>query len=189
MALTVVEGVTIFAIIIGPVLAVLISRLTDDRSKARHRRIDIFRSLMKTRKNILNVEHVHALNIVELEFHGEDEVKTCLRAYIDFRTSALPSGESDGIRHADRADDLLYDLIQAIGKTINYKFDKNDLKRFSYSPQGWSDDNYLLRKNAEHINLLLTGRIPLPVKVLPPEQNSAFPPVPEQPAPIATKAT
>lgn len=176
-----IDYLTVSAIIIGPIVAVFISRKTDDRSKERQRKVDIFRSLMKTRRNVLDLEHVGALNLIELEFYSEDKVTKCLHDYIDFRNSTLPpTNQEDGIRHAERGDALLYDLIQAVGQTINYNFDKHDLKRFSYTPQGWSDDNFLVRKNAEQIRLLLAGKISLPITILPPQQQSAFPPVPEE---------
>ena len=65
---------TIAAVFLGPIAAVLITRLIDNYRLRSDRRIDVFRTLMRTRKMKLTPEHVGALNVVEIEFHGERKV-------------------------------------------------------------------------------------------------------------------
>ena len=55
--------VTIIALIVGPISAVFITRLLDDRRASRDRRWDIFRNLMRYRGTGLHAEFVGALNL------------------------------------------------------------------------------------------------------------------------------
>ncbi|WP_075996533.1 DUF6680 family protein [Salaquimonas pukyongi] len=173
------EYITIIAILLGPIIAVLITRYQDARRANVQRKLDVFRSLMKTRKTALDHEHVGALNLIELEFYKHEKVVQAYRAYIDFRYEPEPnSGIDDLDRHNKRGENLLYDLLSEIGRSLGYTFDKDDLKRFSYSPQGWNDDQAIMRKNARLLNGLLEGKIALPITPMPPQQDNPFPPPP-----------
>jgi hypothetical protein len=54
----------------GPVLAVVVTRHIDETRQRRARRMDIFRSLMGSRRTPLAFDRVRALNLVEIEFYG-----------------------------------------------------------------------------------------------------------------------
>jgi hypothetical protein len=174
------EAVTILAIIVGPILAVIVTRYIDNSRDKLQRKLDVFRSLMRTRKLALEPEHVGALNLVELEFFGDKLVIEKYRKYIDFRHSPIPpnNGE-DQDRHFKIGENFLYDLLNEMGASLNYRFDKDDLKRFSYAPKGWEDEQWVIRKNARLLSELLEGRIALPVTAMPPKQQNPFPPAPE----------
>ena len=176
----IVELATIAAIIIGPILAVIITRFQDHREKRQQRKLDIFRTLMQTRKTRLDREHVGALNLVELEFYGQEKIKSAYRQYMEFRHAPMPPQENDDDqeRHGQKGENLLFDLLHEIGAELGYQFDKNDLKRFSYTPQGWGDDEFLMRKNALLLGQLLEGRIALPVTPQQPKEQNPFPPAP-----------
>ena len=55
---------TIFAIVYGPIKAVKITRELDDKRAKEQRRLDLFRTLMRTRQVQLDAEHVYSLNLV-----------------------------------------------------------------------------------------------------------------------------
>lgn len=176
-----VELLTIVAIVVGPILAVIVTRFQGKHETRLQRKLDVFRSLMKTRKFTLDHEHVGALNLIEMEFYGKKSVIDSYRKYIEFRHEPLPSNENDDQeRHFKRGENLLYDLLHEIGATLGYHFDKDDLKRFSYSPKGWGDDEFLNRKNARLLSRLLEGNISLPITAMPPQQQNLFPPAPHQ---------
>lgn len=63
--------VTLLAIIVGPLLAVWVTRISDERREIRKRKMDIFRTLMRTRKVPIHFDHVGALNLIEVEFHHD----------------------------------------------------------------------------------------------------------------------
>jgi hypothetical protein len=52
----------------SPIIAVIVTRLMDDRRSKRDRRWAIFETLMLTRRTPLSLDHVMALNRVEIEF-------------------------------------------------------------------------------------------------------------------------
>lgn len=178
--ITPIELITVIAIIVGPILAVAITRFQDRREKRQQRKLEIFRSLMQTRRTTLDRDHVGALNLVEVEFHGQEKIKTAYRRYMEFRHEPIPSSIDidDQDRHFQRGENLLFDLLHEIGSELGYKFDKDDLKRFAYIPKGWNDDEALGRKNALLLSQLLEGKIALPVTPQQPQENSPFPPAP-----------
>src|ERR1700683_4667288 len=72
---------TIIAVIAGPILAVLVTRYVDERRIKQTRRMNVFRTLMRTRKMRLSADHVGAINLVEIEFQGEQQVLVRWKEY------------------------------------------------------------------------------------------------------------
>lgn len=64
------DWVTIAAIILGPILAVQAQKILEGRREKRTRRLDLFRTLMKTRAERISRDHVQALNMIDIEFYG-----------------------------------------------------------------------------------------------------------------------
>jgi hypothetical protein len=178
---TIVLIFTIIAIYLGPIRAVAISRDNEALREAHRRKFSIFSNLMKTRRMILDPLHVSTLNIVEVEFHGDANIIKAYRAYLDYLNKPFPvnlsSAEADSF-FRDR-DDLLFDLIHAIGSGLNYAYDKRDLRKFSYAPQGWQNTETEQQTFRRLIIELLSGRRPLPIKnFIASDVNNKFPPPP-----------
>lgn len=172
------DGLTIIAIITGPVAAVLITRFLDRKHDKRRWQNEVLMSLMRTRGARLSAEHVGALNIIQLEFHGRDSITTAYRQYIEHLSRPLPSVDEQEGFFAQRADCFL-ELIAAIASDLNYKFDKRDLERLSYAPQAWGDVESLQRENMILLRQLLAGDRPLRVTTEIPQEHDPFPPPPE----------
>ena len=68
------DYLTLLAIVVGPLLAIFVTRHLDNRRERTSRRMDIFRTLMRTRRTPMLPEHVGALNLIEIEFENQDEV-------------------------------------------------------------------------------------------------------------------
>jgi hypothetical protein len=64
----------VIATLLGPVLAVYVTRKIDEARAEKARKLEIFRALMRTRKAGLSPDHVNALNLTEIEFHGVPDV-------------------------------------------------------------------------------------------------------------------
>jgi len=155
---------TLVAIVAGPILAVLVTRQIDNRNEAKRRKLDLFRTLMQTRGIRLDPAHVAALNIVELEFYDQPQVRSAFRSYIEHLSSPEPAGsKEDQDRYYDQRSDLFMDLIHQIGRVVGYNFDKRELERRSYVPKGWNDDQFLQKRNAHLIAEILEGRRPFPI--------------------------
>ena len=85
------EYLTIAAIVLGPIFAVIITRFIDSRRMARHRRLEIFRNLMASRSQPLSRDFVGALNLIEIEFHGRKNVIVAWRNLMDHFNTQISS--------------------------------------------------------------------------------------------------
>ena len=171
------DVLTIAAILLGPILAVVVDRIRSSRTERRMRRLDIFRDLMRTRKARLDPVHVGALNLVDLEFYGCRRVMEALRRYIDHLFSPVPSSDDNG-HYGQQRNDLLFDLLHELGQELGYNYDRRELERLSYGPRGWVDDQDLQRSNMTLLNQILQGRMALPVTAMQPTPQNPFPAAP-----------
>ena len=178
---TLVLIVTLFAIYIGPIRAVKKTRDDDVSREKTRRQIEIFSNLMKTRRVTLDPLHVMSLNMIEVEFHGNEPIKIAYRAYIENLMRQIPESQDDSVQSAFRRDrdDVFFNLLHAIGQHLNFSFDKRDLEKFSYVPQGWHNIEFEQQNFRRLAVELLLGRRALPVtefKTI--DVNNKFPPPP-----------
>lgn len=168
---------TIAAILLGPIFAVIVTRIQDNRREERDRRVEILRSLLRTRQIRLSPDHVAALNLIELEFYGRGKVIDAHREYIKHLSSPMPMPDEQD-RYFEVRHDLFVSLLHEIAKELGYSFDKHDLARFAYAPTGWEKDETRLRTNAALLTEILEGRRALPVTPMTPPPQNPFPPAP-----------
>ncbi|SHJ73771.1 DUF6680 family protein [Propionispora hippei] len=64
---------TIIAMFLPPLVALQVSRMLQESKEKRQRKIEVFRTLMKTRASTLSPEHVEALNMIDVEFYGNEK--------------------------------------------------------------------------------------------------------------------
>lgn len=176
--------VTVIALLMGPIGAVLIARYIEDRRTKRQQRMEIFRTLMRTRRIPISPEHVGALNLVEIEFKDELEVLSAWKdLFVHFGTA---HAEKDDEKFTADMDDkekatrqqkyherlhqerqkLLTLLLHAIAKVLKFKIEQLEIFEGGYVPQGWEDIE--LQQNAIRrfaVDLYL-GRRVLPIGVL-----------------------
>lgn len=160
------EILTILAIILGPIFAVLITRIIDKLRAAQERKYEIFRTLMRTRETPLNWEHVGALNLVEVEFRKHSKVIDAWKAYLEHLGVALPPIEQKQ-RHDDHSRKrrtLLTKLIDEIAKTVGIDIKQLDIFEGNYMPQGWADDEWNQRLIQRGLINVLYGKAPLTVQ-------------------------
>lgn len=67
------EIVNLIAIILGPILAIQVSKVIEHFKERRERKLSIFKVLMTTRATPIDIRHVEALNMIDIEFYGEDK--------------------------------------------------------------------------------------------------------------------
>lgn len=178
----VIATATILAVILGPILAVLITRIIDDRRAARARQMEIFRTLMRTRKMPIHVDHVGALNLVEIEFNEKKAVIQAWRNYLSNLSEPLPqTATTDEEQHFNKKrDTLLTKLIHEIASSLRFKVEQLDIMEGNYHPQGWNDDELEQRLVRRGLIDLLQGRKPLGVTAVQAKpDNSPYPPPPE----------
>lgn len=174
---------TIIAVVMGPILAVLITRFIDDQRAAKARKLDIFRSLMKTRRMPIHFEHVGALNLVEVEFIGNKEVIKAWRDYLGNLGNELPPFDQRD-RYNDelkRRDSYHTKLIHEISKVLNLHVEQLDILEGNYVPQGWHDDDWEQRLARRGLINVLYGKAPIITQPhLPPQMPHPYPPPPEE---------
>lgn len=173
-----VEWLTLAAIVVGPIAAVSITLWRDRRNEFGRRKREILASLMRTRSSRLSAEHVGALNLVQLEFHGREAIIDAYKQYIEHLGTPLPAVEQQDQFFQQRETRFL-DLLNAIAIDLNYKFDKKDLESLSYSPRGWHDSESIQRDNMFLLWQLLRGERALQVRNEIIEERGPFPPPPE----------
>ncbi len=128
--------------LLGPVLAVQAQKWIEGIKATNNRKKLVFEQLMATRSNRVSPEHVRALNMIDLVFNGsiwfgstirggsEKKVLECWREYLDHLNN-----KSIDIHHwVSLGDELLTNLLCAIGEDVGYKFDRVHIKRGIYSP-------------------------------------------------------
>lgn len=175
----------VFATLMGPVLAVQAQKWVESRRAARDRKERVFEVLMATRNAFMSVEHVQALNMIEVTFYGrgpgkrkatEDAVLDQWRYYLSFLTEVgvatqpLAQGESyqnPQPHQFQRRDELFVDLLASIASDLGYHYDKATLKPTGgYSPWSHAHAAESRARLIDSANDLLSGRRSVAVRVV-----------------------
>jgi hypothetical protein len=173
---------TVYAVYAGPIRAVQIAHAQEDKALKVRQKSQIFASLMKTRRFMLDAEHVSSLNLIQLYFHDVAPVIAAYKTYIrTLSRQAEPGPALDSLIR--ERDDAFVELMQEMAKSLGYSPDKKELQDLAYSPQGWATDNDTIRKlHFLLIELLENRRTLVVANTLPPGTASPYPP-PPQPRP------
>lgn len=171
------EAITILAIVVGPVFAVLITRWLDNRRERRTRQMDVFRTLMRTRRTPINTEHVGALNLVEIEFANSPKVVSALRElFRHFGEQHVRRDDEKGDekfleRIARERATLLTKLLHSMATDLKFKIEQLEIFEGGYTPEGW---HYVEKEQSLARGLLVDiaeGKRALPVMVFPPPEK------------------
>lgn len=135
MIMTIADWLMITAVLLGPIIAVRLTRYLDTQNEIRERKMQIFKTLMATRAYTVSWPHVEALNRIDLEFNKshkrEKEVIEAWKEYLDLlNNTAIPIEQW----HIKRVD-LLVELLHKMARVLDYDFDKTHIKNSSYSPR------------------------------------------------------
>jgi hypothetical protein len=156
----------IWATFFGPVAAVLVTRWRDSTVAKRDRWLFIFRILMATRRQTINVDHVTALNLIEVDFYGVKPIEAAWRTYIGHLNSG-PIGKQLAPAEQDAWDntraDLLAKLLAAISSYLGYRMGEIDLRNGGYAPEGWRYRDLRAGAMQEYVLQLATGKNAVPV--------------------------
>lgn len=129
----------VFATILGPILAVIITRRIDRLRANEERKVWIFRTLMATRDTNLSIslEHVQALQMIEVEFskkrRKERAVVDAWRLYQQHLNTPSPEGDQ-GNCWGTRQFELLCQLVHRIAEYLGYSLNEAQIREV-YSPK------------------------------------------------------
>ncbi len=169
--MTISDWCIVLATFLGPIFAVQVTRWLDDRKEKRDRKFQIFNTLMATRAYNLYLEHIGALNRIDVEFTAKEDKKVidAWRAYHDHLGSNVRSAETWGEKRLALFSDLLWEMSVNLG----YNFDKTYIKNMSYSPTKHGEiesENDQIRKTL--LNVLRQDSLPITITNFPSAQNN-----------------
>jgi len=174
------DWMTVAATVAGPIFAVQAQKVVERARASAQRRDWIFSTLMATRQNRVSMEHVRALNMIDLAFYGTGVLgkvwrskgsQAVLDAWHDYHAHLTvspqnrPANEGEQRDWNDRCDELLTDLLDRLAAVMSYKFERAALKGGSYSPE--AHGTVALQEQAiRHLAIeVLAGNKNLPMEV------------------------
>ena len=108
--------INVLAIIIIPIAAVVVGQKLQTRAKKREDKIQIFKILMTSRIYDWTTDEVHALNILDIVFSDDKEVRDSWKDLYDKLCVSNPSEvELEKIQTAK------YKLLETIAKSLGYE--------------------------------------------------------------------
>ncbi|MEM1385747.1 MAG: DUF6680 family protein [Pseudomonadota bacterium] len=172
--MTVNDWLTLAAIVVGPVVAVVVSNLLDQRRRVKERQLDVFRTLMRTRRRKLDLAHVTALNLVEIEFHKQKSIIRHFKSLMSTFNQALPpaniSDHSAVIaKTMDDADEQFVLMMQEMARYLGYGYQQLEILKGGYDPMAHGESEDQFRKARALLSEIYEGRRALPVMVFQPE--------------------
>ena len=163
--MTISDGLMILAVLIGPIIAIRLTRFLDERKELRERKLWVFKTLMATRAYTVSPLHVEALNRIDLEFDKnkpkEKAVVEKWSEYLDLLGDRSLSVEQWTVRRVE----LLVDLLNLMGQTLGYDFDRTTIKNATYSPTVHGKVEEQQDRMREGLLDLIEGKRALPMYV------------------------
>lgn len=153
----------IIATFLGPVFAIVVSNILQKKSDNKQRRLEIFRTLMATRRVGLSPEHVRALNLIEIEFYKNDNVISAWSNYLILLNT--PQDINDAQSWYDQRDHLLATLLEKIAIELSYTFTSMQLFRGGYAPSAWQNLENLQADTLNALKNFSEGNVIIPIKI------------------------
>lgn len=169
--MTIADWLMITAVLMGPIIAVQLTRYLDNKKEERERKLQVFKTLMATRAYTISWDHVVALNRIDLEFDKDSKKEKAVieawKAYLDLLGDKSMTPEQWGIKRVD----LLVELLHTMAQVLAYDFDKTHIKNSSYSPI--AHGNIEDEQKALRVGLIevLEGKRSIPMSVVNWPQN------------------
>lgn len=165
------EVLTILAIVVGPVAAVLVARIHDKNNEEKERKLQIFRILFFTRAESLSRDHVAALNRIDLEFKNQGKDKAVINAWKEYLDhlglGARIPDHAHIFQHEQwytKCQELHVNLLYEMGRVVGYDFDKTHIKNSAYSPQLYGNTEKEQTQLRRLLLEVLEGKRPIPLE-------------------------
>lgn len=173
------------AVILGPIFAVQAQKFLEQFREKKKRRLEIFRTLMSTRAEILHRNHVQALNMIDIEFYGwmipiiktryqSPQEQAVTHAWKIYNSHLNKFGEYKDESHwITKRQELLTELLYTMASALNYDFDKVQLLRDCYRPEAYNNLENLQAGILFSLAEVLKGERSIPMRIV------EFPPASE----------
>lgn len=163
------EILSIDAIVLSPLIAIQVTKFLEKRTEKRLRRLYMFRTLMGTRASRLSNDHINALNMIDVEFYGNDknskQVVEAWKVYLDHLSDdVLRKGSIENWN--SKGNDLFIDLLSKMAKSLNFEYDKSTLNKTAYVPVAQGELELDLQLIRRGVAGLFSGTISIPIKLV-----------------------
>lgn len=169
--MSIIDWITILAILAGPILAVQAQSWVDRRRSKQDRKLQIFRTLMSQRATRLSSQYVDALNLIDIEFHSDKGITDKWKELLDhFGSGPKKEDYPDSTQFKTLLDiwskkqqDLIAELLALMANRLGFKFDKVHIAKGVYNPQ--AHDQARIEQTLIRLKMLelLNGKISLQV--------------------------
>ena len=111
--MTLTDSLTIIAILVSPIIAVIVTLWYSNRLENRKAKMELFMTLLANRKTYpVPIDFVNSLNTIDVVFHNNEKVITAWKnLYSEYHTEPF---------QITRADRKLLDLLDAMAKNLGY---------------------------------------------------------------------
>ena len=137
------EWLTLIAILVGPVVAVIVTLATEARRRTREQQAQTLRMLLSTRHLPSDPAYSTAINMIPIDFNRESGVMAAWNNYItSIRFRSTPEGAD---AHQQDIITKQTKLIFQMTKSLDYKLDETDIQSTAYAAEGFINrDNLML---------------------------------------------
>jgi hypothetical protein len=146
MSHSIIDVLTIVAILLGPIVALQLQTMLDKSRTTRSRKLSVFKTLMTYRATTLAPHFVEALNVIDVEFTADSEkpVRDAWKVLLDHFSDLgemMRSGATISSALIDKSATLTTALLITIGKSLGYDFDEVQIKKGAYYLWIWATSN------------------------------------------------
>ena len=114
--MTINDYLTLAALIIIPIVAVVIARWLQNRSEKRKDKMQIFKTLMTSRIYGWTPDSVNALNIIDIVYSDDNKVRAAWKDLNDKYRVTNPDQQ-----HLKKIENAQYKLLEAMANSLGYK--------------------------------------------------------------------
>lgn len=151
------ELITLLAIVVGPVIAVIITLWIEGRRRDREQKLIVLRLLISTRHLPSDPGYGVAINLIPVEFSGSPRVMHAYKEFIEASSvkTTPETAESAAKTTATKNVRLIYEVARSLGFDIR----ETDIEYGAYASQGWVTRDTLLqdsqRATRDLVNILI----------------------------------
>ena len=129
------DWINLLAIVMGPLLAVLVTLWIEERRRIKDQRTQTLRMLLSTRHLPSDPAYSTALNLIPVDFNSKANVMSAWQAYIE-KTRFRPLPQAEEAHRAEMINKQTK-LIFAMTQCLGYKLPETDISISAYAADGF----------------------------------------------------
>ena len=135
------EWLTFFAILLGPLVGIWVTRWVDKINKLKQQQMTILNVLLGSRGQELSEKYIEAINLIPVYFQNETKVLASWEIFLSHAHSESWNSSDQGVvdSAADRWHALKDDLIEEIARSLQIKLPKKNEHKKGYYPRAWGN--------------------------------------------------